>query len=105
MNRIRSHHDDSNLHDIASLSIDATNYEDLGDRIVRYFAQLYDADLCTLWRRVHQDGQELLILSASYGFDRKPGEELPTYRLDWDAASNQEIEGVTAWIAVRNKHC
>lgn len=91
--------------ELMSLIVDAVNYEGLANRIVQLFADKVNAELCTLWRQVKEDGNDKLILSASFGFERRPGEELPTYALKWDAKSNGEIDGVTAWIAVRNQVC
>ena len=85
--------------------MDSINYESLAKRLVERFRSLFDAEVCTLWRRVEDAGQDVLVLSASAGFERKPGEEVPTYRLNWNAASNAEIDGVTAWIAIKNTVC
>lgn len=98
-------HVDGEIRDLMNLLVDAINYEDLANRIVRLFAAALHAELCTLWRRVGDDGDDKLVLSASVGFDRKPGEKIPDYVLKWSAKSNEEIEGVTAWIAVRNRSC
>ena len=96
---------DKSIHDLMDLMVDAINYEDLAKRIVAKFADLLDAELCTLWRRIKSNSEDILVLSASIGFELKPGEALPTYQLKWNAKSNEEIEGVTAWIAVRNQVC
>ena len=98
-------HVDGDIRSLMNLLVDAINYEDLANRIVRMFATVLQAELCTLWRRVGDDGGDKLVLSASVGFERKPGEKIPDYALKWSAKSNEEIEGVTAWIAVRNQSC
>jgi len=87
------------------LTVDSINYENLAKRIAEKFLGLFDADICTLWRRTVENNQDVLVLSASAGFERGPGEELPSYPLDWDARANTSIEGVTAWIALRNRVC
>lgn len=96
---------DKIIQDLMDQVVDSINYEDLADRIVKKFAELLDAELCTLWHRVKENGEDTLVLSASIGFERRSGEELPTYHLKWDAKFNEEIEGVTAWIAVRSQVC
>lgn len=96
---------DKIIKEFMDLIVEAINYEDLAKRIVQMFAQILDAELCTLWREVQENGEDKLILSASYGFERRPGEEIPTYPLKWNAKSNEEIGGVTAWIAIRNEAC
>jgi len=88
-----------------NVTVDAISYEDLASRILDKFANLLNAELCTLWRRIPENGSDKLVLSASVGFERRPGEEPPTYPLQWDAQSNEEIGGVTAWIAVRKQAC
>ena len=91
--------------DLMDLEVDAINYEDLANRIVRMFADTLQADICTLWRRVTENGSDQLMLGASKGFERKPGEDISPYILNWAARSNEEIDGVTAWIAIRNEPC
>jgi len=96
---------DELVRSLMDLVVDAINYEDLAGRIVNLFAKTVRAELCTLWRRVSENDLDKLILSASVGFERRPGEEIPRYSLEWKATSNRDIEGVTAWIAVRNQAC
>lgn len=96
---------DKVIRDLMDLVVDAVSYEGLAKRIVQMFARVLDAELCTLWREVQENDENKLVLSASQGFERRPGEEIPTYPLKWNAKSNDEIGGVTAWIAVRNQAC
>jgi len=95
----------ADLFHFLDLQVDAINFEDLANRIVRRFGEAVDAEICTLWRRVTRDGEDRLELSASVGFEVKPGETIKPYALNWSAKHNGEIEGVTAWIAIRNQFC
>lgn len=82
----------------------AVNYESLATNIVEFFADLYNAEICTLWRRDKTDFEDKLVLSAATGIRRVPGEPMQTYELR-DENGNGEIEGVTAWIATKKKTC
>jgi signal transduction protein with GAF and PtsI domain len=89
------------LEELMQLTVAARSFEDLTQRIVEKCAGLLRAELCTLWRRIREGGQDKLVLGGSEGFRRKPREEIPIYKLNWDATDDKDIEGVTAWIAIR----
>jgi signal transduction histidine kinase len=96
---------DNDIKRLMSAMVYAFNYEELTQNIVTVFAKLFDAELCSIWRRLEREGEDRLELSASIGIQRKPGDIVPTYTLNWNAKSNNEIEGVTAWIAIRKQVC
>jgi len=85
--------------------VNAVNYEELSKSIVDLFSNFFKCDLCTVWRRVNRDDADFLELSASIGIRRKPGDIVPKYDLNWKAKTNDEIDGVTAWIAIRKNIC
>lgn len=89
------------IEELMRLTVAAESFEDLAQKIVEKCVELLRAELCTLWRRVNEEGQDKLVLGASKGFQRKPGEAIPTYILNWDANGDNEINGVTAWSAIR----
>jgi signal transduction histidine kinase len=96
---------DQIIRDLMAVTVDAINYDSLAQKILGVFADLFEAELCTLWRRVGYDHVDELILSASRGIERKPGDIIPTYTLNWGATSNEQIDGVTPWIAIRKQVC
>lgn len=91
------------IEELMHLTVTAVNFEELAQRIVERCADLLDAELCTLWRLIKEDDQDKLVLAASKGFQRKPGEDIPTYTLNWQAEKDEEIEGITAWIVIRRE--
>jgi signal transduction histidine kinase len=91
------------IEELMNLTVVAESFEDLAQKIVEKCAELLHAELCTLWRRVKEGNHDKLVLGASKGFQRKPGEEIPTYILNWDAKNDREINGVTAWFAIRGR--
>jgi signal transduction histidine kinase len=94
------------IKNLMAAMVPAVNYESLASNIVNVFRELFRARLCTLWRRVKVDSEDRLILSASLGFEPKPGQAIPTYVLPLDDdIPNEQIEGVTAWIAIRRQIC
>ncbi len=82
----------------------AVNYESLATNIVNFFAKLFEAELCTLWRRTKTGKEDKLVLSAAKGIRRLPGEPTQTYTLK-DSRGKGKIRGVTAWIAIKRKVC
>jgi len=92
------------IQNLMSKTVDAVNYESLATNIVEFFADLYNAELCTLWRRVKTDHEDRLVLSAAKGIRRLPGEPMQTYELK-NEGRDGKIEGVTAWIATKKKTC
>ena len=96
--------EDKIIRDLMSKTVYAINYESLATNIVEFFADLYNADICTLWRRDKAETEDKLVLSAATGIRRVPGEPMQTYELR-DEGKNEEIEGVTAWIATKKKTC
>lgn len=84
-------------------TVTAEDFEDLSQKIVDKCADFLTTEICTLWRKVKEDGQDKLILAASKGFTRPPGEPIPSYTLNWNAQKDDEIEGLTAWIAIRKQ--
>jgi GAF domain-containing protein/two-component sensor histidine kinase len=85
-------------------TVTAENFEDLSQKIVDKCADFLNTEICTLWRKVNEDGQDKLILAACKGFTRSPGDPVPSYYLNWNAQKDDEIEGLTAWIAIRNQY-
>lgn len=84
-------------------TVTAENFEDLSHKIVDKCAEFLNTEICTLWRKINEDGQDKLILAAIKGFSRPPGESIPFYILNWNAQKDNEIKGITAWIALRNQ--
>ncbi|HSL42267.1 MAG TPA: ATP-binding protein [Anaerolineales bacterium] len=82
----------------------AVNYESLATNIVNFFANLFEAELCTLWRRIKIGDEDKLVLSAAKGSRRLPGAPMQTYTLR-ESGDHAEIEGVTAWIAIEREVC
>ncbi len=96
--------EDKIIRDLMNKTVYAVNYESLATNIVEFFANLYNAEICTLWRRVKTDLEDKLVLSAAKGIRRVPGEPMQTYELK-DEDGDGKIEGVTAWIATKKKTC
>lgn len=96
---------DQIIQNLMAVMVDAVNYESLAMNIVELFATLFEANLCTLWRRVKRDSEDKLVLNASLGIERKPGQIVPTYILTESETPNDEVKGVTAWIAIRKQVC
>ena len=90
---------------LMSSIVEAFNYEELANNIVEVFTDIFDAELCSIWRRSKNNKEDKLTLSANIGIHRNPGDILPSYHLNWKAGSNKDIEGVTAWIAIKNEVC
>lgn len=91
--------------DSMNAMVDATSYDELAERLVRLIAGVFQANLCTIWRPIHQTDTDKLVLRANVGIRLKPGTVPPEYLLDWQASSNYEIDGVTPWIAIRQQIC
>jgi hypothetical protein len=92
------------IEELMQLTVAADSFEDLARKIVDKCAELLHAELCTLWRRIKEGGRDKLILGASKGYRRRPG-EIPQYILNWDAEYDRKIAGITAWLAIRRKPC
>ncbi|MHA2032968.1 MAG: GAF domain-containing protein, partial [Candidatus Kariarchaeaceae archaeon] len=73
---------------------------ELVQQIVKKTAEILNAEICTLWL-VHPDRKELRI-EAYHGFESSK-EKFHTYSLNWDAQKDEEIDGITAWVAIRQK--
>ena len=84
-------------------TIAADNYRDLAARILKATASKLNADIGTLWRAITEGNRERLILAATYEVEFLPTEEEPIYDVPSPDSSNDEIDGLTAWIAVRKK--
>lgn len=69
-------------------------------QIVERTADILHAEICTLWL-VNSDRRELRI-EAYYGFEG-PQKKFQTYRLNWDAEEDEEIDGITAWVAIKKE--
>lgn len=93
------------IYELMDLMVDAVNFEDLSTKIVNFFGTIYNAEFSTFWSKIVEENEEFLVLSASYGLDRKPGESVPRYKLNRNAIKNEEIDGITPWIAIRNEIC
>ncbi|MCD4697456.1 MAG: GAF domain-containing protein [Bacteroidales bacterium] len=91
------------IEELMRLTVIAESFEELAQLIVDKCSNLLEAELCTLWRLIKEEDEDELILSASKGFERKPGEEIPIYKLNWDEKNDKNINGVTAWLAIRRK--
>ena len=78
--------------------------EQLTQDIVNTTAKNLKAELCSLWGVDVDASGRYLALKASYGFRRKP-EQVPRYRLpdEVDDVKDEEIEGMTAWVAARRR--
>ncbi|MGE5463529.1 MAG: GAF domain-containing protein, partial [Syntrophothermus sp.] len=82
----------------------AVNYESLATNIVNFFAGLFEAELCTLWRRTKIGDEDKLVLSAAKGSRLLPGAKRQTYTLK-DPGEHGTVAGVTAWIAIKREVC
>jgi hypothetical protein len=91
------------IEELMQLTVAVDSFETLAQKIVDKCADLLPAELCTLWRLIHEGGKDKLILGASKGFIREAG-EIPTYILNWDAVEDHDIKGITPWIAIRKSH-
>jgi len=96
--------DDLLAQNLMTEMIYAVNYESLATNIVNFFANLFEAELCTLWRRIKNDDEDKLVLSAAKGSRHLPGAPMQTYTLK-DSGDQDNIEGVTAWIAIKRDVC
>lgn len=90
------------IRELMTKTVGAINYESLAYNVVEFFSDLYNAEICTLWRRVKEENEDKLVLSASKGIRREPGKPMQTYTLK---EGSDNIEGITAWIAIRKKTC
>lgn len=70
----------------------------LYQQIVDKTAELLEADLCSMW--LCSNDRKELRLAASHGV-KSDEEKTPRYVLNWNARSDNEIKGLTAWIAIR----
>ncbi len=84
-------------------TVAADNYRDLAKKILEITAKKLDADIGTLWRVVEDGEQRFLDLAATHGVEFLPSENMPTYDIPDSNTPNENIEGLTAWIAVRKK--
>lgn len=72
----------------------------LTKQIVQTTAKALNAKVCSLWL-VHPDGY--LVHEADVGFAGKPG-SVPKYHINLPAdVKDEDIEGITAWVAIRGK--
>jgi len=85
------------------VAIAADNYRDLAARVLEATASWLDADIGTLWRAVEDEDKKRLILAATYKVEFLPTEKEPTYDIPPTETPSNKINGLTAWIAVRNK--
>jgi len=67
--------------------------------LVSKTAELLRADKCSLW--LVDDNRKKLKLGANYGVLKK--EPIPEYDLDWNAKSDEDINGLTPWVAIRKR--
>ena len=68
-------------------------------QIVDTTATLLQAKICSLW--LVDETKKLLKLGANYGVSFKAKKSPPTYNLKWEAKNDAEIQGTTAWVAIR----
>lgn len=84
-------------------TIAADNYRDLAARILNATALRVNADLATLWRAVSDGNKRQLILAATYYVEFLPTEKEITYDILPDHTPNEQIKGLTAWMAIKKK--
>ncbi|WP_320041228.1 GAF domain-containing protein [uncultured Desulfobacter sp.] len=94
---------DNDLVDFMQETIAADNYRDLAARVLKSTAKRLSADIGTLWRAVKYGDEFKLILAGTYNVEFLPKEEEPTYTIPAPTVKNEEIQGLTAWIAVRKR--
>ncbi|MEW5870369.1 MAG: ATP-binding protein [Chloroflexota bacterium] len=96
---------DKTFLDYVDAMVDANSYEDLASRLVQKIRDLFNVELCTIWRRVKTAEHEQLVLYANVGIRLETGAAPPNYILDQTVKSNEDISGVTTWIAIRRQVC
>ena len=74
--------------------------QDLVSQIVKTVADSVSAELCSLWL-VDPSGHEL-HLAEGYGFDTAQRSK-QTYQLSSPDAPDADVDGITAWVAVRKQ--
>lgn len=67
--------------------------------IVDTTAEILDAQICSLWV-VTPTGSEL-VHQANHGV--AAAREIPRYRIDVNPKDDKDIDGITAWVAIRRK--
>ncbi len=75
--------------------------EDLMYNIVKETAQLLESQFCLLYL-VSKDNSELVLKATNDQEYLKKAKNM-TYILDWNAKNDVEIDGITAWVAIRKK--
>ncbi len=88
------------LKGLAELLLQGPHKDDLNQQVVDKVAGLLHADICSLW--LYSRERKTLRLSAAKGINF-PISEAPEYELDMDIQDDKNIEGITAWIGIRNK--
>lgn len=79
----------------------------LYQKIVDTAAEILQAKICSLWIADRQ--MKFLRLGAAKGVknwaagSEKYSKELPVYTLDWNEADDAKIQGITAWVAIRQR--
>ena len=84
-------------------TIAADNYRDLAVRLINATAKKLNADIATLWRAVKDDNKQRLILAAAYNAEFLPVEREITYDILQEKTPNNQIKGLTAWMAIKRK--
>jgi len=96
----------SELDMLTALATHVASPQDLGQPLASFCADLFSADICSVWVVTREEGQpDRLQLIGYRGFrgEMPSWEEPPSYELHWDAECDKDINGVTAWVAVRRK--
>jgi signal transduction histidine kinase len=80
--------------------LDPSDPKQLLQELVRGVAETLNAEICSLW--LVDSGASNLRLAEGYGFSTEP-RSTQTYRLAPESARDEEIDGITAWVAIRKK--
>jgi anti-sigma regulatory factor (Ser/Thr protein kinase) len=67
--------------------------------VVAKTAELLRADICSLW--LVDPDRKKLRLGANFGV--RSGEAAPPYDLNWDAKRDEDIQGLTPWVVIRQQ--
>ena len=89
------------IREMVLAAISQTNsFDEMGRRLVETCAELFDAEVCSLWRRFHdEDGRDRLRLLAASMQEPQTGAEEITYEIMSDDPEGRRADGVTGYVA------
>ena len=86
------------LKELAESFFKTKDPRELNRQIVKKIAELLDADICSMW--LYSSENDNLRMSAAEGINF-PFEKAPIYKLAADTVDGADIDGLTAWVAIR----